>query len=95
MLNESAIYAQPEKNKAPADINAKRCWIFRLTRQKWQDRLILQHRDYSFRIPVKVILISVNCRGLSKDRLTQVHIFRLIESDKIAFVLHKQKNKLI
>ena len=33
MLNESAIYGQPEKKKAPADINAKLCWIFRLTRQ--------------------------------------------------------------
>ena len=91
MLNESAIYGQPEKKKAPADINAKRCWIFRLTRQKWQDRLILQHRDYSFRIPAKEILISVNCSGLSKVRLTQVHIFRLTERDKIAFVLNKQK----
>lgn len=63
----------------------------RLTRQKWQDRLILQHRDYSFRIPAKEILISVNCSGLSKVRLTQVHIFRLTERDKIAFVLNKQK----
>lgn len=89
MLNESAIYGQPEKKKAPADVNAKLCCIFRLTRQKWQDRLILQHRHYSFRIPVKVILISVNCRGLSKDRLTQMHMFRLIELDKIAFVLHE------
>lgn len=89
MLNESAIYGQPEKTKAPADVNAKLCCIFRLTRQKWQDRLILQHRDYSFRIPVKVILISVNCRGLSKDRLTQMHMFRLIELDKIAFALHE------
>lgn len=89
MLNESAIYGQPEKKKAPADVNAKLCCIFRLTRQKWQDRLILQHRDYSFRIPVKVILISVNCRGLSKDRLTQMHMFRLIELDKIAFALHE------
>ena len=91
MLNESAIYGQPEKKKAPADINAKRCWISRLTRQKWQDRLILQHRDYSFRIPAKEILISVNCRELSKVRLTQLHIFRLTERDKIAFVLNKQK----
>ena len=81
----------PEKKKAPADINAKRCWIFRLTRQKWQDRLILQHRDYSFRIPAKEILISVNCRGLSKVWLTQVHIFRSTERDKIALVLNKQK----
>lgn len=89
MLNESAIYGQPEKKKAPADVNAKLCCIFRLTRQKWQDRLILQHRDYSFRIPVKVILISVNCRGLSKDRLPQMHMFRLIELDKIAFALHE------
>lgn len=89
MLNESVIYGQPEKKKAPADVNAKLCCIFRLTRQKWQDRLILQHRDYSFRIPVKVILISVNCRGLSKDRLTQMHMFRLIELDKIAFALHE------
>ena len=89
MLNESAIYGQLEKKKAPADVNAKLCCIFRLTRQKWQDRLILQHRDYSFRIPVKVILISVNCRGLSKDRLTQMHMFRLIELDKIAFALHE------
>ena len=89
MLNESAIYGQSEKTKAPADVNAKLCCIFRLTRQKWQDRLILQHRDYSFRIPVKVILISVNCRGLSKDRLTQMHMFRLIELDKIAFALHE------
>lgn len=89
MLNESAIYGQPEKKKAPADVNAKLCCIFRLTRQKWQDRLILQHRDFSFRIPVKVILISVNCRGLSKDRLTQMHMFRLIELDKIAFALHE------
>lgn len=63
----------------------------RLTRQKWQDRLILQHRDYSFRIPAKEILISVNCRGLSKVRLTQVHIFRSTERDKIALVLNKQK----
>ena len=91
MLNESVIYGQPEKKKAPADVNAKLCCIFRLTRQKWQDRLILQHRDYSFRIPAKEILISVNCRGLSKVRLTQVHIFRLTERDKIAFVLNKQK----